>query len=292
MSVRRGGREVRWVVRAEDPPRLIAVLALLAEDPSAIEDGRVFVDGRRASEDAALKPGQQVVVRQGRPAPGAPISIVQRRAGLLAAIKPAELPTEPDASGSHSLTQVLEGQLKLSLHAVSRLDVGVSGVVLLAETPAAMRYMERADTRAQYARRYLAIASGALHESATWSSPVRGKSAATRVTSLATTKTSNASLLLLEPVTGRTHQLRAHAAAAGMPLFGDRRYGGPATLVAADGRVRELGRVLLHAFEIELPASDGAPFCARAEPPPEFLQCWRDLGGQSAALSAYGAAAG
>jgi 23S rRNA-/tRNA-specific pseudouridylate synthase len=285
MTARRGGREVRWVVRAEDPLHLSELLGLLDEVPSAIEEGRVFVDGRRARADRSLEPGQSVVVRRGRTASATPIRIALRRAGLVAVDKPADLPTEPDASGSHCLRQVLQQQLGVSLHAVSRLDVGVSGVVLLAETTSAMQYMERADTRARYARRYLAIANGVVVGAAEWSSPLRGKPARTQVTPLAAAP--DASLLLLSPITGRTHQLRAHAAAAGAALFGDRRHGGPAKVVTADGRVRELGRIMLHAFAIELDAPDGAPFSARVGAPPEFSRCWQDLGGHWDALSPF-----
>jgi tRNA pseudouridine32 synthase/23S rRNA pseudouridine746 synthase len=48
-----------------------------------------------------------------------------------------------------------------------------------------------------------------------------------------------------EPLTGRTHQLRVHAAAMGWPIVGDALYGAPAAAMAP--------RLLLHATELSLP---------------------------------------
>jgi 23S rRNA-/tRNA-specific pseudouridylate synthase len=61
--------------------------------------------------------------------------------------------------------------------------------------------------------------------------------------------------------TGVTHQVRAHAAIAGVPLFGDEKYGGPPSPAGSRQGV------LLHAWSLRLP--DGVEFCAPV--PADFL---------------------
>jgi 23S rRNA pseudouridine955/2504/2580 synthase len=61
-----------------------------------------------------------------------------------------------------------------------------------------------------------------------------------------------ASWLALQPLTGRTHQLRAHCALIGAPILGDRKYGGAVAVPAGAP-----GGLMLHAREIRLPHPDG-----------------------------------
>jgi 23S rRNA pseudouridine1911/1915/1917 synthase len=71
-----------------------------------------------------------------------------------------------------------------------------------------------------------------------------------------------------EPLTGRTHQIRVHAASQGMPLFGDALYGGPDTL-----RGQAVPRVMLHAASLSLlhPVA-GQQLELVAPVPPDFSQ--------------------
>ncbi|NEW90200.1 RNA pseudouridine synthase, partial [Rhodopseudomonas sp. WA056] len=69
--------------------------------------------------------------------------------------------------------------------------------------------------------------------------------------------------LALEPITGRTHQLRVHCAAMGWPIFGDNIYGnGP--------RFGE-PRLHLHAREIVIPLSRNKPPVVVTAPPPAHM---------------------
>jgi 23S rRNA pseudouridine955/2504/2580 synthase len=72
-------------------------------------------------------------------------------------------------------------------------------------------------------------------------------------------------LLLLKPVTGRMHQLRAHLSAVGCPIAGDEKYGG---LLALDGA--PVPRLALHAAALSVPDADGWAQVFTAAPPPAF----------------------
>ncbi|MGH7434457.1 MAG: RluA family pseudouridine synthase, partial [Polyangiaceae bacterium] len=80
-------------------------------------------------------------------------------------------------------------------------------------------------------------------------------------------------------VTGRTHQIRVHAANAGSPLIGDRAYGGPSRVTLAGGRVLEPRRIALHAARVTVPDSSGAARTATAPVPDDLRALWTDLGG-------------
>jgi 23S rRNA-/tRNA-specific pseudouridylate synthase len=91
-------------------------------------------------------------------------------------------------------------------------------------------------------------------------------------------------LLALAPKTGRTHQLRVHASAHGLPLLGDRAYGGVARLTSITGSVRELARIALHAAWVELPLDE--PRRIEAPVPQALLEAWRDFSGDHEAFRA------
>jgi 23S rRNA pseudouridine955/2504/2580 synthase len=78
----------------------------------------------------------------------------------------------------------------------------------------------------------------------------------------------------LQPLTGRTHQLRAHMAAIGHPIVGDAKYGGPEAFLTG-GISRKLH---LHARRIRIDAPDGEKLDVTAELPPHFAESLAMLG--------------
>ncbi|MGH6934096.1 MAG: RluA family pseudouridine synthase [Dongiaceae bacterium] len=84
-----------------------------------------------------------------------------------------------------------------------------------------------------------------------------------------------ASLLELKPITGRTHQLRAHCAALGTPILGDGKYGGAKAFLPGP----EMSQLLhLHARSIELPGSSGGMLRIVAPLPPHMKKSCEFLG--------------
>jgi 23S rRNA pseudouridine1911/1915/1917 synthase len=283
---------LRWVVA--EPKTLAAVLEEMAAPASALEQGRVFLDGRRVVHGALeLRVGQTLEVGGARDAAPQAL-VVARRDGLLAVHKPAGIATEPDRSGLACAREQAARALGVkegTLHAVSRLDVGVSGVVLMAEDARARALLTQARAAGRLVRRYIGIGCGEPADRAgTLRDPVRAvrgrrrepQPAATRYRVVACRPAEKSySLLALAPETGRTHQLRIHCSQAGAPLLGDATYGGPRRIVSASGSVEALSRVALHAAWVEVRLAAGDCFRAEANEPADLVELWRSLGGTS-----------
>ncbi|MGJ7581332.1 RluA family pseudouridine synthase [Variovorax sp. RHLX14] len=139
---------------------------------------------------------------------------------------------------------------------VHRLDMATSGLVLMARSPALQRALGDAFARQEVWKRYEAVVDGLLAVTPDWSTidapiaadwprrPMQkidaaGKPSITRWRALGS-EPDDATRLLLEPRTGRTHQLRVHLASIGHPILGD-------TLYAGDPVRDRSERLLLHA---------------------------------------------
>jgi 23S rRNA-/tRNA-specific pseudouridylate synthase len=230
--------------------------------------------------------------------------------GLVFVDKPAGLQTEPDARTTDTLVSRLAAQLGVPasrVHALSRLDTGVSGVVTLGLTSDARRMVQEWREGKRFKRRYLALATGetgaTFAASGTWSESVGraagslravgGRNAEAALTEYAVAASSEAipratpnrvHLLALAPQTGRTHQLRVHCAAHALPLLGDRAYGGASRLISENGAVTALDRIALHAAWVELPLAE--PLRIEAATPPWLLNIWREFRGSERAFAA------
>jgi 23S rRNA-/tRNA-specific pseudouridylate synthase len=179
----------------------------------------------------------------------------------------------------------------------SRLDVGVSGVVLFASDDASRARLAAARQSGSYRRHYVAIASRApAPDQGTWDVPIgkdrdpRKRRAFGRDADPASTAyavraiAGRGALLAVEPKTGRTHQIRVHAAHAGAPLYGDATYGGPTTITSPTGAVTAIRRIALHAAWVEVP-DDAGTLRVEAEIPEDLASVWGACGGDAGGWS-------
>ena len=147
---------------------------------------------------------------------------------------------------------------------VHRLDMATSGVMVLARSPAAQCTLNQAFANRAVTKRYIAVVDGHPAPSiGTWgvidlpiivdwpNRPRRvidhqlGKPSVTRWRVLSHNEHDQTTRVELEPVTGRSHQLRVHLLAMGHAIVGDALYGSPRVQAMAD-------RLLLHACSLEL----------------------------------------
>ncbi len=181
---------------------------------------------------------------------------------LVAVDKPVGLLSVPGRYRDRQASVLLHLQQQLDLHplwAVHRLDQDTSGVLLLAKDFEIYRHLSQQFQHRQVEKFYEAILAGRLEvESGVidlplWGDPCdrprqsvnweQGKSSQTRFWLLS--NLSDLAQVRFQPLTGRTHQLRVHAAdprGLGVPILGDRLYGSPS----------EIDRLYLHAQELSV----------------------------------------
>ena len=160
---------------------------------------------------------------------------------------------------------------------VHRLDMATSGLMVMARGPAAQRALSKAFAAREVTKRYVAVVAGRLDAPAeNWgvpedwrtidlpiivdwpNRPLRiidhdlGKPSLTRWRVLGYDERARTTRVELEPVTGRSHQLRVHLRTLGHPILGDALYAPPDVQALAT-------RLLLHACSLHLvhPATGG-----------------------------------
>jgi 23S rRNA-/tRNA-specific pseudouridylate synthase len=225
--------------------------------------------------------------------------IIHHDEQLLIVHKPPGLPTTAPTSFEPCLTHWVRDRFPdLEPHATSRLDSQVSGLVTFALTRQTNRHLLEARRAGRYERVYFGITvCDVPDDEGTWTWPIsidprnprrrvagpgRGeRNALTRYEVRA--RTANATLLRLQPGTGRTHQLRVHAASAGAPLFGDHAYGGERRRVLPDGSVIAARRVMLHCARVSFPSPSGREQMQFMVPvQADMTRVWLSLGGARA----------
>lgn len=145
-------------------------------------------------------------------------------------IKPAGLLAQGTEEGDHcALLRLAELALKRDAFLVHRLDREAAGLMLIAHTPhaaAAFSAMFAAqETPAKIRKRYRVEVKGEAPPHGEIALPLDGKPALTRFTRIAVDPERNSSVLDVELVTGRKHQIRRHCAESGFPVLGDPLYG-------------------------------------------------------------------
>lgn len=179
--------------------------------------------------------------------------VLNKPAGLLSV--PGKGADKQDCLSARVQTQYLDALV------VHRLDMATSGLMLMARGPEMQRALSKLFESRQIYKRYEAVVDGALSSQSPdgWSlidlpigldwprrplriiDPVQGKSSQTRWRVLAFHE--NSTHVALEPLTGRSHQLRVHLQALGHPIWGDALYA-PAHIQS------KAPRLLLHACEL------------------------------------------
>ena len=247
----------------------------LARVHRMIRRGEVRVNRGRKSSGHRLRAGDEVRLPpflQRRPPP--PVAsrtrwmeqhVLYEDEGLLVLDKPAGLAVHAGGSVSLGAVELLraarprEGFLQLA----HRLDRATSGCLLLARKPRALHALHRAFRENQVRKTYMALLGGRLKgKERKVDLPLdrsrregaerrvragRGQPAQTRF--LPRRGWREATLVRAMPITGRTHQIRVHAAAIGHPVLGDDRYGRAG--VALEQEIG-LKRLFLHASEVSL----------------------------------------
>ena len=202
-------------------------------------------------------------------------AIIYEDSDIIAVDKPSGMLSAPGKTGEKSLPELLSEKLGISLFGVHRLDMDTSGVIVFAKNPDAQKNLQRQFETGEVRKEYTALLDtagngtpdAAVGLSETWKSAAvgcgtislplapdyhdrprqkvdfkHGKKAVTEYNVIGTGE--GWAKVLLRPLTGRTHQLRVHAAhplGLGSPIKGDRLYG------SADSACR----LCLHASRIK-----------------------------------------
>ena len=276
-----------------------------------VRTGQVRVDGARARTGVRLEAGQRVRVpplgaaaAAARPA-RAPVPdsaaadlrarVLYRDEAVIAFDKPPGLAVQGGTKTVRHLDSMLDA---LTFDAAERprlthrLDKDTSGVLVLARTARAAAALTAAFRRKEVHKLYWALVVGvpkpragrialALAKRAARGGGERvvadpsGRAAQTEY-HVVESAGERAAWLALAPRTGRTHQLRAHCAALGTPILGDRKYGGCAAVLPGTAAAPGLH---LHARAIEIPRPGGAESLRVVAPLPEHMrETWRRLG--------------
>ena len=236
-----------------------------------IDEGLVSVNGRQAKPSERVTAGLSVNVTIPPPetitlVPEAiPLTIIYQDGDIIVLDKPAGLTVHP-APGHPSGTLVnallaacpdlrgIAGTLRPGI--VHRLDKDTSGLMVVAKNDRAQRALQRQLKDRDVRKTYLALVRGVpAPREGTIAAPIGrhpknrkkmavvadGREATTRYRVREEIAGGQYSLLEVEPVTARTHQIRVHLAAVGHPVVGDATYGRPSAAV---------GRQFLHAHKL------------------------------------------
>jgi 23S rRNA pseudouridine955/2504/2580 synthase len=271
--------------------------------------GQIRVDGKRADPADRVSTGQVVRVPPGGdPAERKPTArrelsedeiaraeamvITQDRAAIVLN-KPPGLATQGGSGTKEHVDGLLdafvsEGPRPRLVH---RLDKDTSGVLLVARTPGSAAFFSKRFSTRSARKIYWALVIGVPEiedgmielslakqpgtggEKMMVDQSEQGQSARTRYRVV--DRAGNAAAWVeLQPLTGRTHQLRVHMAAIGNPIVGDGKYGGQAAFLT--GSVSR--KMHLHARRLIIDHPDGTPLDVTAELPEHFAASMAQLG--------------
>jgi 23S rRNA pseudouridine1911/1915/1917 synthase len=262
-----------------------------------IAEGRLSVGGRAIKANAIVGPGERLelevppVVPLDVAAEAIPLSVVYEDDDLLIVDKPAGLVVHPSPGHpAGTLVNALLGRAGGAEYGgiggvsrpgiVHRLDRDTSGLLMVAKHDAAQAGLMAQLKARRVKKTYLALVLGSVAANAGRIEAPIGRDPKHR-TRMAVVPDGRPSvtgyrvrerlagwtLLEVDLVTGRTHQIRVHLQAIGHPVAGDPVYGTGTSRRGPDG----LGRLFLHAWRLELASpSDGRLIRATAPLPAEL----------------------
>ncbi len=304
----------RFTASAEDAGRRLDLyLASRLPDLSRtriqelIDQGRVHISERLARRAQRVMPGDiidiEILPRPPlRAAPEEiPLDVLYEDEDVIVVNKPAGMVVHAGAGAArgtlvnallHHFGKLssLGGNLRPGI--VHRLDRGTSGAMVVARNDVAHRLLAEQFRSRAVSKTYVALLHGRMSRDAgTIERPIsRDPQRRTRMTArlghgrAAQTdwrvllRLGNLSLIEAEPRTGRTHQIRAHFAAAGHPLVGDTLYGAPRQVRAGGASLNPLGRVFLHAARLSFAhPRTGATIEVRAPLDPGLREYLKEL---------------
>jgi len=240
--------------------------------------------------------------------------VIYRDDHVIALNKPAGLPTQGGSGQTRhvdGLAEALKFDLDEKPRLVHRLDKDTSGVLLLARTRLAAKALTAAMRHKETRKIYWALVAGvptpylgeiryglvkagghgksgegekmiAVHPREIDATP--GAKRAHTLYATLFRVASRAAWVAMEPITGRTHQLRAHMAEIGHPIIGDGKYGGSGQENMGDGWGAQLGGIIskklhLHArmMRFEHPETHKV-ITVTAELPDHMVQSWDTFG--------------
>ncbi len=217
-------------------------------------DDRILVNGQSQHTNYPVKTGDTITVRMDEPKPQYPaetgaLAILYEDDHILAVDKPAGMLIHPSRSrDTGTLANLVIGYYQKSghpgaFHPVTRLDRDTFGIVLLAKSAYAHALLQATPMQ----KTYHALTYGCPDtDTGVIEAPIRrlplpsllrqvhpdGKPCTTK---FAVLQRGPVSKLELQPVTGRTHQLRVHCAYMGFPILGDPQYGSEASRAFSAG---------------------------------------------------------
>ena len=239
-----------------------------------ISEGTVLVNGAGALPGLKLASGDRISITSSLPSESAatpeqiPLDVIYEDSEIIVVNKPSGLLVHPSNKvRTGTLTNALSyhflvsGQRGPRTGLVHRLDGNTSGVIVVAKTARAHRLLSNAFRERLVSKTYITVVRGRVEaESGTIVAPIgyeagtwprwkvidTGRAAETRY--IVKQRFDEYTLLELEPLTGRTHQIRIHCAFIGHPVVGDPFYGR-----TTDDSSRQLGlkHHLLHALRLE-----------------------------------------
>ncbi|GAB2289365.1 hypothetical protein Dimus_023672 [Dionaea muscipula] len=215
----------------------------------AVKCGRIKVDGQNVSVSYKVKSSQKIshfLHRHEPPVMAWDVSILHEEEEVVTVCKPASVPVHPCGQyRKNTVVGILQAEHDLvPLFPIHRLDRLVSGLLILARSASKADIFRQQIEAGLVQKQYIAKVVGVFpecqlvnanvhynpHEGRSTveigygctDTPLKGKAASTMFTRINTNGTY--SLVLCEPLTGRTHQIRVHLQYAGHPIANDMLY--------------------------------------------------------------------